>query len=117
VWFLSCVPFYIPFVFLSPAESALRQGLIDLDAEIAKAEKKLSLTKLNLDKISKIEAQADYESTVPANVRLANEERVRTFPHVNLLVADCRRLYVQRKTLEAEVAALTQSKDNFAKLK
>ena len=52
------------------------QGLVDLDAEIAKAVKKLSLAQLNLDKILKIESQAEYESTVPDNVRLANEEKV-----------------------------------------
>lgn len=53
------------------------QGLVDLDAEIAKCDKKLHLAQLNLDKIKKIEAQADYEETVPANARLANEEKVR----------------------------------------
>lgn len=52
------------------------QGLVDLDAEINKCEKKLELAILNLDKIRKIEAQADYEETVPANVRVTNEEKV-----------------------------------------
>ncbi|KAI0031097.1 tRNA synthetases class I-domain-containing protein [Vararia minispora EC-137] len=75
----------------------LVRGLVDLEAEIAKAEKKLGFAQLNLDKILRIESQADYESTVPVNVRLANEEK--------------------RKTYEAEVATLTQSKENFAKLK
>jgi valyl-tRNA synthetase len=48
-----------------------------LDVEIAKCDKKLQLAQLNLDKIRKIESQADYEETVPANARLANEEKVR----------------------------------------
>ena len=52
------------------------QGLVDLDAEIAKCEKKLQLAQLNLDKVRKVEAQADYVETVPANVRLMNEDRV-----------------------------------------
>jgi valyl-tRNA synthetase len=53
------------------------QGLVDLDAEIAKCEKKLQLAQLNLDKVRKVEAQTDYVETVPANVRLNNEDRVR----------------------------------------
>ncbi|GJE94069.1 valyl-tRNA synthetase-like protein [Phanerochaete sordida] len=75
----------------------LVRGLVDLDAEIAKCEKKLHLAKLNLDKILKIESQADYESTVPSDVRLANEEK--------------------RKTLEAEVDNLKTSIDMFEKIK
>jgi valyl-tRNA synthetase len=53
------------------------QGLIDLDAEIAKCEKKLQLARLNLDKVRKVEAQSDYVETVPENVRSINEDRVR----------------------------------------
>jgi len=53
------------------------QGLIDLDAEIAKCEKKLQLARLNLDKVRKVEAQPDYVETVPENVRSINEDRVR----------------------------------------
>ncbi|KAI0781633.1 tRNA synthetases class I-domain-containing protein [Irpex lacteus] len=75
----------------------LVRGLVDLDAEIAKCDKKLHLAQLNLDKIKKIEAQADYEETVPANARLANEEK--------------------RKTLEADIENLNTSKEMFAKLK
>jgi valyl-tRNA synthetase len=75
----------------------LVRGLVDLDAEIAKCEKKLQLAQLNLDKVRKVEAQSDYVETVPANVRLMNEDR--------------------RKTLEAEVASLEFSKETFAKLK
>lgn len=54
----------------------LLQGLVDLDVEISKCEKKLDLARLNLNKITKIEAQPDYEETIPANVRLSNEEKV-----------------------------------------
>jgi len=53
------------------------QGLIDLDAEIAKCEKKLQLARLSLDKVRKVEAQPDYVETVPDNVRSINEDRVR----------------------------------------
>lgn len=49
---------------------------MDLDVEISKCDKKLDLAKLNLQKIVKVESQADYEDTVPANVRLVNEEKV-----------------------------------------
>jgi valyl-tRNA synthetase len=51
--------------------------LVDLGVEIGKCEKKLDLARMNLEKIKKVEAQADYEETVPANVRLLNEDRVR----------------------------------------
>ena len=49
---------------------------MDLDKEIAKCEKKLDLTRLNLQKIVKIESQPEYEETVPANVRTANSDKV-----------------------------------------
>ncbi|KAI9452674.1 tRNA synthetases class I-domain-containing protein [Russula earlei] len=75
----------------------LVRGLVDLDAEIAKCEKKLQLARMNLDKVRKVEAQPDYAETVPDNVRLINEDR--------------------RKTLEAEVSTLESSKEMFAKLK
>lgn len=52
------------------------KGLVDLDVEIAKCEKKLDLAQLNLQKIIKVESQADYEETVPATVRLANDDKV-----------------------------------------
>ena len=61
----------------APSDTYGPQGLVDLDAEIAKCEKKLQLAKLNLDKVRKVEAQSDYVETVPANVRLSNEDRVR----------------------------------------
>jgi hypothetical protein len=50
---------------------------VDLKAELTKCDKKLDLARLNLDKIRKVESQADYEETVPANVRLINEDKVR----------------------------------------
>jgi valyl-tRNA synthetase len=49
---------------------------VDLDLEISKCEKRLELARLSLEKIVKIESQADYEDTVPANVRIANEDKV-----------------------------------------
>lgn len=52
------------------------QGLIDFDVEIAKCEKKLSLARLSLEKIRKVESQPGYEETVPENVRLINEDKV-----------------------------------------
>ncbi|EKM51310.1 uncharacterized protein PHACADRAFT_263357 [Phanerochaete carnosa HHB-10118-sp] len=75
----------------------LVRGLVDLDAEIAKCEKKLHLAQLNLDKIVKIESQADYESTVPADVRLMNEDK--------------------RKTFETEIDNLKTSIEMFEKIK
>jgi valyl-tRNA synthetase len=56
----------------------LLQGLIDFDLEIAKCEKKLTLARLNLEKTLKVESQPDYEETVPENVRLVNEDKVRS---------------------------------------
>ena len=49
---------------------------MDLEKEIAKCDKKLDLARLNLQKIMKVISQPDYESTVPENVRMANEEKV-----------------------------------------
>jgi len=60
---------------LSPPLELL-QGFIDFDVEIAKCEKKLSLARLNLEKIRKVESQPDYEETVPGSVRLINEDKV-----------------------------------------
>lgn len=58
----------------------LVRGLVDLDVEIAKCNKKLDLARLNLAKVVKVESQADYRETVPENVRLANEDKVRSAP-------------------------------------
>ena len=49
---------------------------MDLEKEINKCEKKLDLARLNLQKIVKIESQPEYEETVPANVRTANDDKV-----------------------------------------
>lgn len=51
------------------------QGQVDLDAEIAKCDKKLDVAQLSADKIRKIISQADYETTVPENVRTVNAEK------------------------------------------
>jgi valyl-tRNA synthetase len=58
-------------------EYVLVRGQVDLEAEIAKTEKKLGLARMNLEKILKIEAQPDYAATVPENARSSNEEKVR----------------------------------------
>ena len=82
-----------------------QQGLVDLDVEIAKCDKKLDLAKLNLDKVLKVESQPDYEETVPATVRLQNEEKVCNYRFACefsfLIPRDHPEL--QRRTLEAEV--------------
>ncbi|RDB22412.1 Valine--tRNA ligase [Hypsizygus marmoreus] len=75
----------------------LVRGLVDLDVEISKCEKKLDLARMNLQKVIKVESQADYEDTVPADVRLANETK--------------------RKTLEAEISTLELSREMFLELK
>ncbi|KAI0933300.1 hypothetical protein AcV7_004807 [Taiwanofungus camphoratus] len=75
----------------------LVRGQVDLDGEIIKCQKKLDLARMNLEKVRKVEAQPGYEDTVPANVRVVNEEK--------------------RKTLEADVANLELSVEMFEKLK
>lgn len=79
------------------AVHTLVRGVVDLGVEIEKCEKKLDLAQLNLQKIIKVESQADYKDTVPAAVRLANSDK--------------------RKTLEAEISTLELSKEMFLKLK
>ncbi|CAK5273624.1 unnamed protein product [Mycena citricolor] len=80
----------------SVAVHALVRGLVDLDVEIAKCDKKLDVVRNNLQRLAKVESQADYETTVPENVREANAEK--------------------RKTIEAELATLELSKAMFVKL-
>ncbi|KAH8113121.1 tRNA synthetases class I-domain-containing protein [Phellopilus nigrolimitatus] len=75
----------------------LVRGLVDLDAEIAKCEKKLAVARLAADKLRTLAAVADYEATVPAGVRAGNAEKLRTH--------------------EAEIANLELSKASFAELK
>lgn len=74
----------------------LVKGLVDLDAEIAKCDKKLTLARLNLEKIMKIISQPDYAETVPSVVQITNDEKKRTF--------------------ETECTTLEQSREMFAKL-
>jgi len=52
------------------------QGLVDLDSEIAKCDKKLGLATMNAEKIYKIQSQPGYGS-VPESVRESNSEKVR----------------------------------------
>ncbi|KIJ59030.1 hypothetical protein HYDPIDRAFT_118902, partial [Hydnomerulius pinastri MD-312] len=72
------------------------QGLVNLEAEVAKCDKKIDLARLNLEKVLKVTSQPDYLATVPDAVQSSNEEK--------------------RKTLEAELAALKQSREMFVKL-
>ncbi|KIK07612.1 hypothetical protein K443DRAFT_673192 [Laccaria amethystina LaAM-08-1] len=81
----------------SIAIHTLVRGLVDLDLEISKCEKKLDLARLNLQKIVKVESQPDYTETVPENVRAANDDK--------------------KKTIEAEIATLELSKSMFTELK
>ncbi|EGN97199.1 hypothetical protein SERLA73DRAFT_110363 [Serpula lacrymans var. lacrymans S7.3] len=75
----------------------LVRGLINLEAEIAKCDKKINLSRLNFEKVNKVISQPEYEDTVPTTVRAANEEK--------------------RKTLEAEIATLELSRQMFTDLK
>jgi valyl-tRNA synthetase len=58
------------------ADVCVLQGQVDIDVEIAKCDKKLDLARMNLVKVQKVETQADYEQTVPADVRALNEDKV-----------------------------------------
>ncbi|KAF8332211.1 tRNA synthetases class I-domain-containing protein [Amanita rubescens] len=78
------------------AVHVLVKGLVNLEAEINKCDKKLDLARLNMAKVVKVESQPDYLVTVPEDVRLSNEEK--------------------RKTLEAEIATLELAKEAFTKL-
>ncbi|THG98479.1 hypothetical protein EW026_g3716 [Hermanssonia centrifuga] len=96
---LSEVPDGCGSVVISPTVvvHVLVRGLVDLDVEIDKCDKKLRLAQMSLQKIQKMESQPDYEETAPANAKLANEDR--------------------RKTLEVDIENLELSKAMFAKLK
>jgi hypothetical protein len=69
--------------------------LVDFDAEIAKCDKKLDLATLNLEKVKKVESQADYEGTVPVNVRSANEAKVCVLFLVKIEVLTVSSIYVE----------------------
>ncbi|KAF8337423.1 tRNA synthetases class I-domain-containing protein [Cantharellus anzutake] len=68
-------------VVLSPTATVfvLVKGLVDLDAEITKCEKKLNLANLNAEKIRKLKAQPGYEQNIPADVRASNDEKLSTY--------------------------------------
>ncbi|KAL5522197.1 VAS1 [Sanghuangporus sanghuang] len=74
----------------------LVRGFVDLDAEIAKIDKRLDVANLAADKLRKQTAVPDYEAAVPENVRTANAEKLKTY--------------------EAEIEALKVSKESFANL-
>ncbi|KAF9510893.1 hypothetical protein BS47DRAFT_1347375 [Hydnum rufescens UP504] len=75
----------------------LVKGLVDLDAEILKCEKKLDLALLNVDKLQKLQVQPGYEQSIPEDVRASNGEKL--------------------QTLEVEISNLRQSIDVFTRLK
>jgi len=74
----------------------LVKGLVDLEDEIAKIQRKLEAVSLSADKLQKTMSQGNYEEVIPENVRVANTEKMRT--------------------LEAEITTLAQSQDMFTKL-
>lgn len=49
---------------------------MNLEAEVAKCDKKIDLARLNLEKLYKVISQPDYQATVPEAVQLSNEEKV-----------------------------------------
>ncbi|KIK77445.1 hypothetical protein PAXRUDRAFT_834980 [Paxillus rubicundulus Ve08.2h10] len=72
------------------------QGLVNLDAELGKCDKKIELARLNIEKLNRVILQPDYQATVPEAVKLSNEEK--------------------RKTFEVELSSLQLSREMFAKL-
>lgn len=50
--------------------------MVDLDVEISKCEKKLTLAQLNVDKVRKLIAQPGYEQNIPEDVKASNIENV-----------------------------------------
>lgn len=58
------------------------QGLVNLEAEVAKCDKKIDLARLNLEKLYKVISQPDYQTSVPEAVQLSNEEKVGIFVFV-----------------------------------
>ena len=92
------------------------QGLVNLEAEVAKCDKKIDLVRLNLEKLYKVISQPDYQVTVPEAVQLSNEEKVSTCLTFDKFHVGADWDCLQRKTLEVELAALQESRDMFAKL-
>ncbi|CAE6413283.1 unnamed protein product [Rhizoctonia solani] len=56
-------------VVLSPTLTVhlLVKGMVDLDAEVSKLDKKLGLAQMSADKIRKLQEQPDYEKNLPEN--------------------------------------------------
>lgn len=61
---------------LSSSDVGQGNADIDIDAEIKRAEEKLTVLNLNADKLKAVQAKPDYEKT-PVAVREANDEKVR----------------------------------------
>lgn len=68
------------------------QGLVNIDTEIAKAEKKITAAQTNVEKLKKVVARAE----TPDEVKASSAE--------------------QMKVLEAEMAALQLSVEQFKKM-
>lgn len=69
-----------------------RQGLVNIDAEIAKAQKKITAAQTNVERLKKVVAKAE----TPEEVKTSSAEQV--------------------KVLEAEMAALQLSVEQFRKM-
>lgn len=72
------------------------QGKVDAKAEIEKLEKKSTLAQANREKVVKVTQQANYESTIKAEVRAVNQDKL--------------------DKLDAEIEALTQAMQRFKTL-
>lgn len=55
------------------------KGLVDVAAEIAKLQKKLTQVQKQIDTINKKVSAAGYETKVPENVRAGNAERLQRY--------------------------------------
>ncbi|EJD51939.1 hypothetical protein AURDEDRAFT_111494 [Auricularia subglabra TFB-10046 SS5] len=75
----------------------LVRGQVDLDASIARQQKKLDAAKQAEEKLRATMAKPDYLTSVPATVQEANSEKL--------------------STIETEIAALQSSIESFARLK
>ncbi|KAF8308576.1 hypothetical protein DL93DRAFT_2171021 [Clavulina sp. PMI_390] len=71
----------------------LVKGLVDLNAEIEKCEKKIALAQMGADKVKKLMSAPGYEQNIPEDVRAANLKNLQTY--------------------EAQVLTLKQSKESF----
>lgn len=57
--------------------NSLHQGEVDLGAEIVKAEKRIDVAKMGIDRIQKHKADPAYEVKISEEIKQANEEKVR----------------------------------------